>query len=81
LPAPLSPFIRLWRSFAESEAKTTPGSGAAGFACCLCYQEEGGGLLGASGDCYLMLHGRVRDEVRAICDELWRREAKPSIWA
>jgi hypothetical protein len=28
-----------------------------------------------------MLHGEVRDEVRAVCDELWCREAKPSIWA
>jgi Putative zinc-finger len=44
-------------------------------------QEDGGGLLGASGDCYRMLRGEVPDEVRAICDELCRREAKPSIWA
>jgi hypothetical protein len=28
------------------------------------------GLLGASGDCYLMHHGEVRDEIRAICEAL-----------
>jgi hypothetical protein len=44
--------------------------GAARFACCPCYQEEGAGLLDASGDCYLMLHGEVPYEVRAICEAL-----------
>jgi hypothetical protein len=54
--------------------------GVSGLACSLCYDAEGSGSLGASGDGYLMLAMEVPEGVREICDELRRRQGKSGIW-
>lgn len=53
---------------------------ATGFACERCYDACGGGILGASGDTYLLTLHEVSQAVRDVCNELTTRLDRPSLW-